>query len=73
MSEVQAAPVVKVAAVRALADSWDGGEAAGIAHVAGCQDFGCKTCVVIACATDLRAALDPDPADRGTGRDDGGS
>ena len=40
-----------------LANSWDGKEDAGISHVVACQDFECKTCVVVACATDLRATL----------------
>ena len=42
----------------ALADSWDGGEAQGVAHVVSCSDFGCKTCVVIACAVDLRTKVE---------------
>jgi ferredoxin len=46
------------AAVAALADKWDGGEDVGVEHVAACQDFACKTCVVIACASDLRGILD---------------
>ena len=45
--------------VRALADEWFD-EDAGIEHVAACQDFGCKTCVVIACGADLRALLEAD-------------
>jgi len=44
--------------MRALADKWDGGQDAGIEHVEFCQDFGCKTCVVIACANDLRIVLE---------------
>jgi hypothetical protein len=45
--------------VSALADEWSD-EDAGIEHVAACQDFGCKTCVVIACGADLRALLEAD-------------
>lgn len=45
-----------------LADEW-WEEEDGIEHVAACQDFGCKDCVVIACATDLRARI-PDPGFR---------
>jgi hypothetical protein len=44
------------ASVAALADQW-WDEDSGIEHVAACQDYGCKDCVVIACATDLRALL----------------
>lgn len=48
--------------LEALADSWDGGEEVGVAHVVACKDYGCTLCPVIACATDLRAALAPSPA-----------
>ena len=44
------------AAVAMLADEW-WDEDSGVEHVAICQDYGCKDCVVIACATDLRALL----------------
>lgn len=42
--------------VEALAEEW-GDEDALIEHVGACQDFACKTCVVAACAYDLRALL----------------
>jgi hypothetical protein len=41
-----------------LADNWDGGVATGIDHMVGCRDFGCKLCVVIACASDLRGVME---------------
>jgi hypothetical protein len=53
--EAEAALADLRAKVEALAEGWDGGEDAGIEHVVACQDFGCKTCVVVACASDLRA------------------
>jgi hypothetical protein len=43
--------------LRELADFWCG-EDEGVEHVAACQNYGCKQCVVIACATDLRALAD---------------
>ena len=54
MSEAPNAELAE--AVAMLADDW-WDEDAGIRHVAACQGFGCKDCVVIACATDLRALL----------------
>lgn len=46
--------------LRALADGWFT-EDDGIEHVVACQDFSCKDCVVIACATDLRTILAAHP------------
>jgi len=49
------------AEIEALADEWDGGENVGVEHVVACANFACKTCVVVACATDLRALLAAHP------------
>jgi hypothetical protein len=60
VAEAGAADRATLARIRALCDEW-GDEDELIEHVGACGDFGCKTCVVAACAYDLRAALQEQP------------